>query len=119
MAQALIAAYNTVNPEFQIHHLTSQFLHPSHKKPPLSFEVTRTNEGKNNATRTISIIQEGRGIVMIVMSFMRRPRLDNQSPNYQPHFPKNIPEPDEDIDDMKFAGAGMIQAQTLGRTFGR
>ena len=119
MAQALIAAYKTVNPEFQIHHLTTQFLQPSRRKPQLRYEVTRTNEGKNNSTRTVSIIQEGKEIAAIVMSFMRRPRLDNQSPNYQPHFPKNITEPDDDIDDMRFLGAGMIQAQTLGRTYGR
>lgn len=121
MAQALVAAYKTVNPDFQIHHLTTQFLQPAHGKLPLSFEVTRTNDSKNNAARTVSIIQKDRRIAVIVLSFIRRPILDKQSPNYQPHFPnyKTIEEPDEEVDDMKFAGKGMLQAQGLGRTFSR
>lgn len=120
MAQGLVAAYKTVSPEFQIHHLTTQFLQPTQGKLPIAFEITRTNDSKNNAGRTVSIVQKGSIVAVIVFSFIRKPILDKQSPNYQPHFPnyKTIEEPDDEVDDMKYAGKGMIQAQGLGRTFG-
>jgi acyl-CoA thioesterase II len=117
MAQGLVAAYKTVNYEFQIHHLTTQFLQPGHGKLPLKFEVTRTNDAKNNAGRTVAISQTDKLIAIIVMSFIRRPILDNLSLNYQPKPPR-VEEPIEDIDDTKFVGQGLIKAQYLGRKFG-
>jgi acyl-CoA thioesterase II len=118
MAQAIVAACKTVDSEFHIHHLTSQFLYPARGEIPLRFEVARISDAKNNVGRTVSIVQKDKVNAFIVMSFIRRPILDDQSLNYQPHFPKNIEEPLEDVDDTTFTGQEMLQTQSLGRTFG-
>jgi acyl-CoA thioesterase-2 len=113
MPQAILAAYKTLPSEFQIHHLAAQFFHAGVYKPTLIFEVSRTSDSKNNAARTVHLLQSGRRIATIAISFIRKPLKDNLSLSYQPRMPEDIDEPDEGLDDIWAIGKGIVQGQAL------
>jgi acyl-CoA thioesterase II len=113
MPQALLAAYKTIPETFQVHHLTTQFLHPGISKPTLTFEVIRTNDSKNNATRNVHIFQSGKHLATLCMSFIRKPLIENLSMSYQPKMPAFVDEPDESIDDIGHLSLGILKAQSL------
>lgn len=115
MALGLMAAYNTVPVDFQVHHITAQFVQPGAKDTTLTFDVNRSSDRKNNAARIVFISQLGTRISMMTIDFIRRPILDGLSLNYQTQFPEGIEPPDDEIDDMKFFGRGLLHGQGLGR----
>jgi len=113
MPEAMIAAYNTIPKEFQIHQLTAQFFHGGQSKSPLTFEVVRSNDTKNGAGRIVNINQNEKLLAIIVMSFMRKPLLDGLSLSYEPAMPLGITEPQDDQDDIKHVNKGIISGQAL------
>ena len=115
MALGLTAAYSTVPSDFHVHHITTQFVQPGAKDTTLTFDVTRSSDSKNNAARIVFISQLGTRISMMTIDFIRRPILDGLSLNYQTQFPEGIEPPDDEINDMKFLGKGLLHAHILGR----
>ena len=115
MAQGLLAAYNTVQSDFYIHHLTTQFFYPGIRETPITFEVMRTSDKKNSAARIVFVFQRGVRINMMTMDFIRRPIIDGLSLRYHAQFPEGIALPDDEVDDLKFFGNGLMHGQSLGR----
>jgi len=59
IAQALVAAARTVDPERAIHSLHGYFLRPGDTSRTISFEVERMRDGKSFATRRVAARQNG------------------------------------------------------------
>jgi acyl-CoA thioesterase len=115
MALGLQAAYNTVPSDFHVHHIASQFVRPGVKDLPLIFQVTRSSDQKNNAARIVFVSQQGTRLSMMTMDFIRQPILDDLSLSYQTRFPQGIEPPDDEVDDARFFGKGLLHGQGLGR----
>lgn len=118
MALALQAAYKTVPAGFNVHHLVCQFFNPGDPNTPFTFDVTRTDDRKNNVSRLVSTVQNGVRLSMVTMDFIRAPVLDKLYLDYQASFPKRIESPKPGIDDLKFVSQGLLQSQGIGRVMG-
>ncbi|HEX5585729.1 MAG TPA: acyl-CoA thioesterase II [Acidimicrobiia bacterium] len=69
LAQALVAAARTVDPDRHVHSLHSYFLRPGDPEVPIVFEVDRIRDGRSFATRRVVAIQHGRAIFNLQASF--------------------------------------------------
>jgi acyl-CoA thioesterase len=113
MPQAILAASKTIPAGFQIHHLSAQFFHAGVLKPTLTFRVSRTSDSKNNAARTVHLVQSGRRFASIALSFIRKPLKDKLSLSYQPRMLEDVDEPDDGLDDIETLAEGILQGQIL------
>ena len=68
IAQALMAAYQTVNGR-RCHSLQAYFIRPGDPKAPVLYEVERSREGKSFTTRRVIAIQHGEQILNLAASF--------------------------------------------------
>ncbi|MFT5793301.1 MAG: acyl-CoA thioesterase-2 [Candidatus Pseudothioglobus sp.] len=69
MAQALIAAGRTVPEDRPPHSLHGYFLRPGDPSVPVLFEVERIRDGRSFSTRRIVVIQRGKAIFSMDVSF--------------------------------------------------
>ncbi len=69
IAQALVAATRTVEPDRLCHSLHAYFLRPGDPKVPILYEVDRIRDGRSFTTRRVVAIQHGQAIFMLSASF--------------------------------------------------
>lgn len=72
IAQALVAAARTVDPEKQIHSLHAYFLRGGSEDHEAEYRVTRDFDGRSFATRRVAAIQQDEIILNFAASFQRR-----------------------------------------------
>ena len=69
IAQALAAAYRTVNDDRTCHSLHAYFIRPGDPKIPIVYEVDRSRDGGSFTTRRVVAIQHGQQILNMSASF--------------------------------------------------
>jgi acyl-CoA thioesterase-2 len=81
LAQAIAAAYRTVDPAQELHSLHAYFLRPGDWKTPILYEVDRIRDGRSFGTRRVVAIQHGRAIFNLASSWQKRePGLEHALP---------------------------------------
>jgi acyl-CoA thioesterase-2 len=94
IAQALVAAQRTVEPDRHVHSLHGYFMRPGDTKLPIIYEVDRIRDGGSFTTRRVVAIQHGYAIFSLEASFQRdEPGLEHQVP-----MPLDVPAPDTLLD---------------------
>lgn len=68
MAQAIVAAQETVKPGRWVHSLFASFLRPGNVNLPVHYEVERSRDGTSYSSRRIIASQEGREIIHLTLS---------------------------------------------------
>lgn len=89
IAQALVAACRTVEPDRHVHSLHSYFMLPGDTKVPIVYQVDRIRDGGTFTTRRVVAIQHGRAIFSLEASFQR----DEEGLEHQFAMPDNVPPP--------------------------
>jgi len=80
-AQALKAAYLTVERQRAVHSLHAYFLRPGDSTRPIVFSVDRARDGRSFSTRRVVAVQRGRPIFNLTASFhLEREGLEHQDP---------------------------------------
>ena len=91
MAQALLAACNTVEADRPIHSLHGYFLRPGDDKQPIDFAIDRIHDGRSFSTRRTQAYQNDTPIFSMISSHQDRDGgFEHQAP-----MPSNIPAPHE------------------------
>ena len=90
IAQALVAAQRTVNPDRHVHSLHGYFMRPGDTKVPIIYEVDRIRDGGSFTTRRVVAIQHGHAIFSLEASF----QVEEQGLEHQVPMPLNVPAPD-------------------------
>ncbi|NOX51525.1 MAG: acyl-CoA thioesterase II [Gammaproteobacteria bacterium] len=72
LAQALTAAYRTVEVHHQLHSLHAYFLRAGDWQTPILYEVDRIRDGKSFTTRRVAAIQHGRAIFSLSCSWHKQ-----------------------------------------------
>jgi len=91
MAQALLAACNTVWADRPIHSLHGYFLRPGDDKQPIDFAIDRIHDGRSFSTRRTQAYQNDAPIFSMISSHQDR---DGGFEHQEP-MPANIPAPHE------------------------
>ena len=90
IAQALVAAQRTVNPDRRVHSLHGYFMLPGDTAAPVVYQVDRIRDGGSFTTRRVLAIQHGQAIFTLEASFqVAEEGLDHQIP-----MPPGVPDPD-------------------------
>ncbi len=92
VAQALLAAGATVDPDRRVHSLHAYFLRVGEASSPTDFRVDRVRDGRSYGTRRVTAEQDGRAILDLTASFQvaetgwahQVPRLDAPAPESLP-----------------------------------
>ncbi len=71
LGQSLSAAYQTMNPNFNVNSLHGYFLLPGDVKLPIVYTVDCTRDGNSFATRRVLAVQKGRAIFSLSASFQK------------------------------------------------
>lgn len=92
IAQALVAAQKTVEPDRHAHSLHGYFMLPGDPQIPIVYEVERLRDGGSFTTRRVTAVQHGKAIFSLEASFQvdEVGGLDHQAP-----MPPDVPGPDE------------------------
>ena len=90
IAQALVAAQRTVEPERHVHSLHGYFMRPGDTKVPIVYEVDRIRDGSSFTTRRVVAVQHGEAIFSLEASFQR----DEDGLDHQVPMPLDVPEPE-------------------------
>jgi len=69
LAQSLVAATKTVEPERLAHSLHAYFLRPGDPQEPLTFAVERLRDGRSFSARRTHALQGGKPILSMIVSF--------------------------------------------------
>lgn len=88
LAQALAAAYRTIDDDRLCHSLSSYFLRPGSTSGPIDYHVTRTRDGRGFSNRRVVARQDGRDIFVMSASY-KHPEdgLEHQIPPFAPPAP--------------------------------
>jgi acyl-CoA thioesterase-2 len=89
LAQAVMAARDTVEPERVLHSQHAYFLRPGDPKQAISYEVEHALDGGSFSSRRVVAVQHGRPIFVSSLSFQRPSRGEH----YQPQ-PPEVPDPE-------------------------
>lgn len=89
IAQALVAACRTVEPDRHVHSLHGYFMLPGDTTVPIVYEVDRIRDGGSFTTRRVVAIQHGRAIFSLEASFQR----DEDGLDHQFAMPDDVPPP--------------------------
>jgi acyl-CoA thioesterase-2 len=90
LAQALVAAGRTVEPDRRVHSLHSYFLRPGDPRAPIVFDVDRIRDGRSFTTRRVVAIQHGQAIFNLQASF----QVAEVGPEHADPMP-DVPPPEE------------------------
>lgn len=71
IAQALVSANNSVDPEYFAHSLHAYFMRPGDENHPIIYRVVRDRDGRSFATRRIIALQKGKPILNMAANFQR------------------------------------------------
>ncbi|MBZ9700384.1 MULTISPECIES: acyl-CoA thioesterase II [unclassified Mesorhizobium] len=91
IAQALVAAQRTVEPDRYVHSLHGYFMRPGDIKVPIIYEVDRIRDGGSFTTRRVLAIQHGQAIFSLEASF----QVDEKGLEHQFALPDDVPPPEE------------------------
>ncbi|AMS39953.1 MULTISPECIES: acyl-CoA thioesterase [Aminobacter] len=91
IAQALVAAQRTVEPDRHVHSLHGYFMRPGDITVPIIYEVDRIRDGGSFTTRRVVAIQHGHAIFSLEASF----QVEEQGLEYQMPMPLDVPPPEE------------------------
>ncbi|TPK40694.1 MULTISPECIES: acyl-CoA thioesterase II [unclassified Mesorhizobium] len=90
IAQALVAAQRTVEPDRYVHSLHGYFMRPGDIKVPIIYEVDRIRDGGSFTTRRVLAIQHGNAIFSLEASF----QVDEKGLEHQFALPDDVPPPE-------------------------
>ncbi|TJV38202.1 MAG: acyl-CoA thioesterase II [Mesorhizobium sp.] len=90
IAQALVAAQRTVEPDRFVHSLHGYFMRPGDIKVPIIYEVDRIRDGGSFTTRRVLAIQHGHAIFSLEASF----QVDEKGLEHQFALPDDVPPPE-------------------------
>ncbi|MBZ9737748.1 MULTISPECIES: acyl-CoA thioesterase II [unclassified Mesorhizobium] len=90
IAQALVAAQRTVEPDRFVHSLHGYFMRPGDIKVPIIYEVDRIRDGGSFTTRRVLAIQHGQAIFSLEASF----QVDEKGLEHQFALPDDVPPPE-------------------------
>ena len=90
IAQALVAAQRTVEPDRFVHSLHGYFMRPGDIKVPIIYEVDRIRDGGSFTTRRVLAIQHGQAIFSLEASF----QVDEKGLEHQFTLPDDVPPPE-------------------------
>jgi acyl-CoA thioesterase-2 len=90
IAQALVAAQRTVEPDRHVHSLHGYFMRPGDIKVPIIYEVDRIRDGGSFTTRRVLAIQHGQAIFSLEASF----QVDEKGLEHQFTLPDDVPPPE-------------------------
>ncbi|MET2832430.1 acyl-CoA thioesterase II [Mesorhizobium shangrilense] len=90
IAQALVAAQRTVEPDRHVHSLHGYFMRPGDIKVPIIYEVDRIRDGGSFTTRRVLAIQHGQAIFSLEASF----QVDEKGLEHQFSLPDDVPPPE-------------------------
>lgn len=71
LAQAITAAYRTVEADHDLHSLHAYFLRPGDWTRPILYEVDRIRDGRSFTTRRVAAIQHGKAIFSLSCSWQK------------------------------------------------
>lgn len=71
VAQALMAASHSVDPDRQAHSLHAYFLRPGDLRKPIDYAVERLRDGGSFTARRVQALQQGRPILSMIASFQK------------------------------------------------
>lgn len=97
LAQALIAAYHTVQKDRFVHSLHGYFILPGNIDIPITYEVDTIRDGGSFTTRRIVALQNGKAIFNMSASFC----LTFDGMDHHVNMP-DIPKPEELISDLEY-----------------
>jgi acyl-CoA thioesterase-2 len=100
IAQALVAAQRTVEPERHVHSLHGYFMRPGDTKVPIIYEVDRIRDGGSFTTRRVVAIQHGQAIFSLEASFQQ----DEIGLEHQVRMPQDVPAPDSLLSQRELLG---------------
>ncbi len=90
LAQSLVAAIRTVDPERAVHSMHGYFLRPGDVRLPITFSVDRIHDGRSFSTRRTQAYQTGEPILSMIASFQDSDEgLEHQEP-----APLDVPDPE-------------------------
>lgn len=110
-AQALNAAYRTVDPERRPHSLHSYFLRPGDNQRPIIYEVDPIRDGRSFTTRRVVAKQNGKAIFNCSISF----QITEDGLSHQMDLPIDVAMPEDLEPDVEWAknlglsGSGLTQ----------
>ncbi|GAA2461006.1 acyl-CoA thioesterase [Agromyces soli] len=90
LAQSLMAAMHTVEPERVIHSMHGYFLRPGDVEHPITFSVDRLHDGRSFSTRRTHAFQNGEPILSLIASFQTR----DEGLEHQLAMPADLPDPE-------------------------
>jgi acyl-CoA thioesterase-2 len=94
VAQALLAAVKSVNPEHAVHSLHGYFILGGDPTEPVRYEVDRLRNGRSFTTRQVVARQSGGAIFNLSCSFQRHePGVETQTAEYPADAPAPPPTP--------------------------
>jgi acyl-CoA thioesterase II len=96
LAQALVAANRTVEPERVAHSLHAYFILPGDIEAPIVYDVDRIRDGGSFTTRRVRAIQHGRPIFNMSASYHR----PEEGHEHQSITPPDVPGPDDLPDEI-------------------
>lgn len=91
LAQALLAAHQTMPDQRPIHSLHGYFLRPGDMEGSLEFIVDRIHDGRSFSTRRTQCVQHGAPIFSMIASFQD----PDDGLNHAEGMPEGLPHPDE------------------------
>ena len=100
IAQALVAAQRTVEPDRHVHSLHGYFMRPGDTTLPIVYEVDRIRDGGSFTTRRVIAIQHGEAIFSLEASFQG----DEEGLEHQVPMPLGVPTPDSLLSQQELMG---------------
>ena len=100
IAQALVAAQRTVEPNRHVHSLHGYFMRPGDTTLPIVYEVDRIRDGGSFTTRRVIAIQHGEAIFSLEASFQG----DEEGLEHQVPMPLGVPTPDTLLSQQELMG---------------
>lgn len=92
LAQALMAASNTVSPDKQVHSAHNYFMRPGDSALPIHYEVFADLDGRSFSNRRVVARQNDKPIFSLTASFQApEPGLAHQQPRPEAHGPEGLP----------------------------
>ena len=100
IAQALVAAQRTVEPDRHVHSLHGYFMRPGDTTVPIIYEVDRIRDGGSFTTRRVVAIQHGQAIFSLEASF----QVDEEGLEHQVPMPLGVAAPDTLLSQQELMG---------------
>lgn len=109
LAQSVIAATRTVEPDRRPHSMHGYFLRPGNDEAAITFAVDRIHDGRSFSTRRVQAYQAGVPIFSMIASFQR----EQPGVEHQAAMPEGLPEPES----LPSLAEYFSSAPELGRMF--